>query len=280
MIRRVAHGRALRGLAALLALLAVGACATAKKRKEAEAKIPPAQAYEQAMKKMEGKHYYTARTMLQSLVPRIPPEDRDLLPRVQLAIADAFYKDRGLLNYGEALNGYRNFLTYFPNHEQAPYAQFMVGMSMFRQVLSPDRDQALTLKAIDEFRKVETVYPDSPYVAKAREQIDDCFDLLADHERVVGWFYQRRKVWQAAIDRYQIILDKYPRYRRTTRVLFDQGGCFLAAGNREEAGEIFERLRHDDPNGPFNAKAKKLLERWDHAQAKREHKAKGKGAAP
>jgi outer membrane protein assembly factor BamD len=275
-----ARGRALRGLAVLLALLTAGACATAKKRKEAESKIPPAQIYEQAMKKMEKKKYYSARTMLQAVVPRLPPEDRDLLPRVQLGIADAFFKDRGLLNYGEALNAYRNFLTYFPNHEQAPYAQFMVGMSMFKQVLSPDRDQALTLKAIDEFRKVETVYPDSPYVAKGRQQIDACFDLLAEHERIVGAFYQRRRRWQAAIDRYQVILDKYPRFSKTGRVLFDQGKCFLRAGNREEAGELFERLAHDDPKNPLNAKTKPLLKEWDQGEAKRQRKVKKEGAAP
>src|SRR5690349_21632569 len=73
------------------------------------ANLPPLQVYELAEAKIAKKRYYTARTILQELLPRIPPEDRDLLPRVHLALAEAFFKDGGLANYGEALNAYRNF---------------------------------------------------------------------------------------------------------------------------------------------------------------------------
>ncbi len=202
--------RSIRLLPLLLAVLLAAPVACAKKRSDQKTSVPPEQVYKMAMEKMDKGHYYTARNLLQQILPRIPPEDRDLLPRVQLAIADSYFKDKGSLNYGEALNGYRNFLTYFPGHEKADHAQFMVGMSLFKQVLAPDRDQAQTLKAIEEFRKVGTTFPNSPYVDQARRQIDRCFDLLAEHERMIGWFYQRRKVWQAAIERYAAIVEKYP----------------------------------------------------------------------
>ena len=104
---------------------------------------PPEEVYRQALARIEKKKYYSARTMLQQALPRIPPEDRDLLPRVQLAIADAFYLDKGYLNYGEALNGYRNFLTYYPQHPDADRVQFMIGMCLFLQAPSADRDQAV-----------------------------------------------------------------------------------------------------------------------------------------
>ncbi len=261
------------GLRAPLAVLAAVAIVAlvpgcARKRKESQTQIPPEQIYQEAERKIARKHYYSARALLQQVVPRIAPEDRDLLPRVQLAIADAFFKDGGLLNYGEALNAYRNFLTYFPDHQKSDYAQYMVGMSLFKQVLAPDRDQALTLKAIDEFRKVETVYPDSPHVAESRRRIDDCHDQLAEHERLIGRFYQRRKRWLAAIDRYQGILDKYPRFKSTKRLLFDLGGCQLEAGRREDAEATYARLWNDDPNGALGRKAKVILEQHEREQEK------------
>jgi outer membrane protein assembly factor BamD (BamD/ComL family) len=100
----------------ILALGLLAACATSGGKK-GEPPAPPEEVYQKAMRKIEKKKYYSARTMLQNLLPRIPPEDRDLLPKVQLAIADAYFKDRGLLNYGEALNGYRNFLTSSPTFQ-------------------------------------------------------------------------------------------------------------------------------------------------------------------
>src|SRR5262249_1012660 len=209
-----------------------------------------------------------ARTMLQELLPRIPPEDRDLLPRVHLALAEAFFKDGGLSNYGEALNAYRNFLTYFPQHEKAAYAQLMVGVSMFRQVLAPDRDQAMTLKAIDELKKVELVYPRSPYVDEARKTIVQCYDRLAEKERLVGRFYQGKKVRPAAVERYRVVPDKYPQYSSMNRLLPDMGRCLLALNRRDEAGDLFTRLAALDRDGKMSQQARYAMAAYDRRREK------------
>jgi outer membrane protein assembly factor BamD len=271
LLRRVPRPLAAAGLA--LILISSPGCAA--KHKKQRPLLPPQQAYDLAMQRIARKHYYTARTMLQELMPRVPPDDREILPKIQLGIADAYFKDGGQLNYGEALNSYRTFLTYYPNHEEAARVQYMVGMSLFQQALSPDRDQALTLQAIQEFEKVETVYSASPFVEQARKKIIECHDRLAEHERVVARFYQKRKKYNAAIDRYRTILDRYPQYSRTGQVLFDIGTCLLAVGNRPEAEEFFGRLSQDQPNGKLAARAKELLADYDRTQqkeARKEHK--------
>ncbi len=266
---RTASGRVEATLVLLILAGVIAGTAGCAARRKAKAPLPPPeQVYRMALKKIEKKRYYTARTMLLELVPRIPPDDRDLLPKVQLTIADSYFKDRGYLNYGEALNSYRTFLTYYPKHEEADRAQFMVGMSLFQQALSPDRDQAGTLKAIEEFRKVETNYPASQYVLQARRKMEECRDRLAEHERLVGWFYQKRKAWLAAIDRYRAILDHYPSFSRTNRVLFDLGRCLLAVGNRTDAEEMFARILQGNPNDPLASKAKKLLANYDRERKK------------
>ncbi len=262
-----------RRILACVLVAATAACAGKNKVKpEAE---PPAKIYQMAMEKMAKKRYFSARTLLQGLLPKLPPEDRDMLPRVQIAIADSYYRDGGLLNYGEALNGYRNFLSYFPQHEEADRAQFMVGMSLFKQVLAPDRDQALTLKAIDEFRRVESAFPFGRYVEEARTQITKCFDLLAEHERIIGYFYQRRKLWNAAIDRYRYVLDRYPRYEEMDRLLFDLGRCLLAVGDRTGAEEVINRLAREDSDGKLARRAKRALAEYD-----RDHKRSTAASVP
>ena len=252
------------------------------------ANLPPQQVYDEAEAKIAKKRYYTARTMLQELLPRIPPEDRDLLPRVHLALAEAFFKDGGLANYGEALNAYRNFLTYFPQHEKAAYAQLMVGVSMYRQVLSPDRDQAMTLKAIDELKKVEIVYPKSPYVTEARNTIGLCYDRLAEKERLVGRYYQKRKVWPAAVDRYRAVVDKYPQYSGMNRVYLEMGRCLLSLNRRDEAKDLFDRLAAQDAKGWMSQQARSAMKAYDRRREKEGERLYGdlsgapakKGAAP
>ena len=256
---------------AALAFLPAG-CASGGKHKKTEPALPPAQVYQTAMEKMAKKRYYTARGLLQGLLPRVPPDDRDLLPKIQIAIADSFFKERGQLNYGEALNSYRTFLTYYPNHPEAERAQYMVGMSLFQQALSPDRDQALTNQAIGEFKKVETIYPTSTFIPEANRKIVECHDRLAEHEWLVGHFYQKRKRYNAAIDRYRSILDKYPQYTKADLVLFDLGSCLLKVGNRPEAEEFFGKLFQDKPAGKPTARARKLLAEFDREQRKQARK--------
>lgn len=260
-----------RSIGFALAVLVLAGCVTAappgaKKRKDVPLATPE-EVYRQALQKVAKKRYFTARTMLQELLPRIPPEDRDLLPRVQLAIADAFFQDRGFLNYGEALNGYRNFLTYHPQHEEAARAQFMVGMCLFQQALSPDRDQATTRKAIDEFRRLEAQFPGSPLVEQARRKIVECHDRLADHERLVGRFYQRRRAYLAAVARYRKVLEDYPDYSQSDLVLLDLGRCLLAIGNRPDAEDALARLQQSRPDGKLAKEARRILKEYDREQA-------------
>lgn len=256
-------------IAALVAAaLVAGAPAPAWAKKPKPSELPPEEVYAEAIRRIGKKKYYGARAMLQELLPRIPPEDRELLPRVQLAIADAYFKDGGLTNYGEALNAYRNFLTYFPQHGQAAYAQLMVGQSLFRQVTAPDRDQTTTLRALDELRKVQTGWPGTPEAAEAQEVIELCNNRLAEKERMVGAFYQKRKVWLAALDRYVKITEKYPRYPGMSQVLLDLGKVYLAINQRERAQDAFTRLAARDGSAKLMRQADAALKSYDRRREK------------
>jgi outer membrane protein assembly factor BamD len=231
----------------LLPVLAVASC----HRKSPALTEPIDQLYQSALHKMQKKKYFAARSLFQTLQARIPQEDRELLPLVQLKLADSYFLSGGVLNLGEALTAYRNFLTYYPQREEAAYAQFQVGMSLFGQVLAPDRDQELTFKAITEFEKVEHLYPDSPYVGKAQDQILQCREKLAAHNFVVGSFYYRRKNFLGAADRYRVILEKYPQYSRTEETLFLLGNCLVATLNPDEARLYYVRLVQEYPKGRY-----------------------------
>ncbi|HET6279186.1 MAG TPA: outer membrane protein assembly factor BamD [Candidatus Polarisedimenticolia bacterium] len=252
-------------LVAALALSAVIGCAGSYKKGSLE---PPEIIYQDALRLMAKGKYYKVRSALQEALPRIPPEDRELLPMVQLTLADAFFLDGGLLNYGEALNSYRSFLTFFPTHPKADYVQYMVGMSLFEQVLAPDRDQTITKRAIGELNKVEALYPFSDYVLEARKAIQSCLDQLAEHERVIGWFYQRREAWEAAIDRYRNLIAAFPQASNMNRVLLDLATCLLKIDQRTEAADLLDRLNREDTEGKLAERGQRRLREYDEEQAK------------
>ena len=250
-------GRPVRAGWVLLLIFALG-CHRQNKVKPIE---PVDQVYKQALQKIGKKHYFAARSLLQSLLTRIPQDDRALLPLVQIRLGDAFYLDGGILNLGEALGTYRNFLTYYPQREEAAYAQYQVGMCYFGQVLAPDRDQDLTFKAIIEFEKVERLYPDSTYVEQAGARILECRQRLAAHEFGIGRYYYKRKRYLAAADRFRVILDKYPHFSETDEVIYLLGCSLFATSNPDEGRLYFDRLFQEYPDGKLTRSAKRLLKK-------------------
>jgi outer membrane protein assembly factor BamD (BamD/ComL family) len=81
--------RALVSAGAILLVAGIAAPPAAAKKKKVL--LPPQEAYDEAMAKMAKKRYLQARTLLQEILPRVAPEDRELLPKVQIGIADAFF---------------------------------------------------------------------------------------------------------------------------------------------------------------------------------------------
>ena len=61
-----------------------------------------------------------------------------------------------------ATNEFREFLTFYPTHTRADYAQYKLGMTFFYQMHGPERDQTETREAIKELTVFVERYPQQP----------------------------------------------------------------------------------------------------------------------
>ena len=242
-------------LLALMLVLLLPACAAKKPRASAK---PDKKLYEQAIKLMEKGNYFKARATLEEIVSS-GNQDPELADEVQLAMADTYYGRRGLLNLTDAMSRYSTFLTFYPTHEKADYAQYRLAMCHLKQVYSPDRDQRETYTALAEFRKVLVLYPDSPYVDLAGEKINECLELLADHDYKVGMFYHRRAAYLGAVDRFLDILDHFPRYTHKDRIYYYLSESLVRTHRMEEADVYLRKLAETYPDSEFVKKADHLL---------------------
>lgn len=243
-------------LAAALALALPGGCASEAKKKA----LDPAAEVGRAEQLIAGKKYFKARLLLQEVIGT-GVADKELSARLQLLLADTYFHDGGTLNLAEALSRYTNFLAFNPLHPRADYVQYQIGMCHFLQVFSPDKDQSQTLKAMEEFRRVGALYPASPYVAQAEERLRDCERLLAEHEIEVGLFYIQRKAWLAGIDRFKIVLDRFPAYDDKPQLYFHLAESLVGLERGPEARAYLRLLLENYPQHPVIPQARSLLDR-------------------
>ncbi len=176
--------------------------------------------------------------------------------RAQLMSAFNYYLAQ---KYTDAVNSAQRFITIHPGNAEAPYAQYLIGMSYYQQIDSVTRDQTTTQQASDAFGELIRRYPDTRYAADARIKIDLIKDHLAGKEMEIGRFYQRSGHWLAATYRFRSVVDQYQTTTHTPEALERLVECYLALGIPEEAQKSAAVLGRNYPESYWYRQSLKLL---------------------
>jgi outer membrane protein assembly factor BamD len=108
------------------------------------------------------------------------------------------------------VNEFREFLTFYPTSPRADYAQLKLGMTHYKQMRKPQRDQSETREAIHEFETFVERYPNSALMEEGRQRLREARDRLSTHEYEVGVFYYKQRWYPGAIDRLRALLKVDP----------------------------------------------------------------------
>jgi outer membrane protein assembly factor BamD len=174
--------------------------------------------------------------------------------------------------YVEAIAAYEEFKKIHPTHEEMPYVQFQIGMAYFNQMLTRDRDQTFTKKALSSFEYLVANYPPSLFTEKAKEKIEICRKRLADHEFYVANYYYKTGNFQAASLRFQNLLETFPKMPEEDKTLLLLGKCYVELEQGEKAREAFTKIITEYPKSSHDGEAKNNLEQTVNAKAKKSKK--------
>lgn len=168
-----------------------------------------------------------------------------------LLAADTYYLQGGNANYIQAEAKYRDFLNRFPTSDSSAYVQFQIANSLAKRMERPDRDQAVTRKALEAYQDLIRLYPTSEYAARSTEQSKVVLASLAEHEFVIGNFYLRFGIPRAACERFEYLLSSYPDYKQRDKVIFTLGVAYNKNRQYDEARKTFEILRQQFPQSAY-----------------------------
>jgi tetratricopeptide (TPR) repeat protein len=143
-------------------------------------------------------------------------------PNVIMKRAESFFDKE---SYAEAIVEYKHFLDLHQNHTLAPYAQYKIGVSHYKQFRTVDRDPEPLNKAISGFERLLKNFPASRYEAEAKETILTCKGQLVQRHLMVGEFYYKRGSYLAAAHRYEKIINEFPELETTGEAMFEKP-CF------------------------------------------------------
>ena len=150
------------------------------------------------------KKWLQAREYFRNLVDNYPQSP--FRPDAKLALGDTFIADGGTENLLLGANEFREFLTFYPTHPRADYAQLQLARSYTEQMLAPERDQAATKDAIKEIEIFLQRFPNSQLMPEARKMEREAKDRLSEANYRVGYYYYRVRWYPGAIDRFKELL--------------------------------------------------------------------------
>ncbi|MEL6475920.1 MAG: outer membrane protein assembly factor BamD [Pseudomonadota bacterium] len=162
-------------------------------------------------------------------------------------------------DYPNARASASRYLDLYPSDEDAAYAQYLIGVSYYDNIVDVGRDQATTRNALRELQEVVRRYPDSDFARDAQLKIDLTYDHLAAKEMDVGRYYLKRGHYAAAINRFRVVIEKYQTTNQTPEALHRLVEANLALGLEQEAIDAAAVLGHNFRGSDWYANSYALL---------------------
>lgn len=244
MIVNFLQGGARRTLVVTLAAaVMLTACGGKKNAVATDATQPDRFLFDRGTDALKRERWVDAREYFRQVVDNYPGSA--VRADAKLGVADAYLGEGGTENLILAANEYREFLTFYPTHAKADYAQYKLAMTHHRQMRAPARDQTETRDALKEFQAFFDRFPNSPLMPEVREKWREARDRLSEASYLVGVHYYRQRWYPGAVSRFKEVLTEDPSYTHRDDVYFYLGESLYKwgrAGMKEEALTYYDRL--------------------------------------
>ena len=164
-------------------------------------------------------------------------------------------------DYDSAIYAIDNYISMYPVSRDVQYAYYMKALCFYNQIFIPDRDQAFTIKAKAALNLIVSKFPRSIYAKDARVKLDLIVDHLAAHEMVVGRYYINSGNILAAIKRFKVVVDKYPRTYQVEEALYRLVEAYTFLGMYNEAKIHAAVLGHNHSSSKWYKSAYDLMQK-------------------
>ena len=130
----------------------------------------------------------------------------DWAPMASLMAAYSYYSQD---YYFDAVSQIESYLKIYPNHINRDYAQFILAMCYYENIVDEKRDLEPLIKARDTFKLILKKYPTTDFALDAQYKLELIEDKLAGKEMFIARHYLKSKKWIPAINRFKKVTIEY-----------------------------------------------------------------------
>jgi len=237
-------------------MLVVSGCSFFRKNKVDE-NATVEELYEIAQESLSDENWTTAVNELRTLEGKYPYGV--YAEQAQLDTIYAYYRNE---EPGLAIAAADRFIKLNPTHKSVDYAYYLKGLASFEEDKSTtgfllgkddlsDRDPVLTRNALNAFKDVYTLFPDSQYAPSARERVTYLTNTLARYEITIAAYYYSRGAHVAVVNRAKGVVENYPESETAEQALALLVNSYAAMGLQDLSEDSKRVLALNFPNSEY-----------------------------
>ena len=197
---------------------------------EKEMQLQMIEAYNEGLKELErGDVLFAAKKFNEAEI--LFPQS-DYAPRAALMAAYSYYTQD---YYGDAIAELDRFIRVYPNHPRNDYAEYLLGLCFYEQIVDEKKDLQSITDAKITFQNLIKKYPKTDFAIDANYKLDLINDILAAKEIYIGRYYMEKKKWIPAINRFRSIIDQYDTTIYVEEALYRLVEIYYIIGLEDEA---------------------------------------------
>ena len=164
-------------------------------------------------------------------------------------------------HYTDAVGSLDRYIQLHPTSRDVAYAYYLRALCYYEQISDIQRDQKGTQEAMNALQAVVNRFPATTYARDAQLKIDLCRDHLAGKEMTIGRWYQGQHLYEAAIGRFQRVVDDFQTTNHVPEALARLTEIYLVLGLPDEAKKTASVLGYNYPGSDWYAETYNHLSR-------------------
>ncbi len=208
--------------------------------KETNLELQMIEAYREGKKELQkGDVLYAAKKFNEAEI--LFPQS-EMAPKSALMAAYSYYSQN---YYADAIAELDRFLRVYPNYKDKAYAEYLLGLCYYEQIVDEKKDTKSIQKSKDIFKSIVKNYPSTEFALDAEFKLDLINEILAAKEMYIGKYYFEKQKWIAAINRFKVIVDNYDTTVYVEEALHRLVEVYYTIGLEDEASKYANLLGYN-----------------------------------
>jgi outer membrane protein assembly factor BamD len=238
----------------LVVSLIAAACGGSRSTVPPNTAAPDQFLYQRGHESLKNEQWLNAREYFRQVVDGYPQSP--VRPDSKLGVGDSFLGEDSAESLVLAAQEFREFLQFYPTNPRADYAQYKLGMTYFKQMRGPQRDQTETREAVRELQTFVERYPNSQLRPEAEAKLREARDRVSTSEYQIGVFYYKQRWYPGAIDRLRALMKSDPGFTYRDGLYYYLAESLVKVRLDAEALPLYDKLLAEFTESEFLEKAK------------------------